>query len=256
MAFTYQRGDVMAAVQRWRVRAVMAGTLYSCPQYQVLAQGDSIMVLPPPNQPVVYVPVYDPAVVYVRHDRPVRDMITFSAGNFSVQWLVNDVDWHGHDVRVPVHHDWDRAHPVWEDHRRAPDAVVIDARPANRPPPVVLHEPPPAPVRDRIVVEERPVVGVEVNAGGKSDHRDAPRPGPRSDVVVTAPGGRSPVQAVPSTDTETRTFTHDPEKPVAPVYPTSVVTPDKKVTTPPAVPTTSPAGSTQRPVRGGSSPKP
>jgi hypothetical protein len=107
-AFIYQRTDLMESVQRWRRTAVAYGTLVSTPQQDVLQQGPIIMIVPPPRQQVVYVPVYDPAVVYVRPVRPARDYITFSAGGFSLSFVQNDLDWHDHQVRVPIHHDdWD-----------------------------------------------------------------------------------------------------------------------------------------------------
>ena len=104
-AFLYQRQDLMESVQRWRRTAVSYGTLSSSPQQDVLQQGEYIMIVPPPRQQVVYVPVYDPAIVYVRPIRPVRDVITFSAGGFSLSFIDNDLDWRGHEVRVPRHHD-------------------------------------------------------------------------------------------------------------------------------------------------------
>jgi hypothetical protein len=104
-AFVYQPGDVMESVQRWRRTAVSYGTLVSTPQQDVLRQGEVIMIVPPARQQVVYVPVYDPQVVYVRPVRPVRDVITFSSGGFSLSFVDNDLDWREHQVRVPVHHD-------------------------------------------------------------------------------------------------------------------------------------------------------
>jgi hypothetical protein len=108
VAFTYQQGDVMSAVQRWRLQAVVVGNLVSSPQQQVVVQGNMISIVPPPMTQVVYVPVYDPQVVYVRPVRPERrDVITFSAGGLSIRWMDNDVDWRRREVRVPVRHDWD-----------------------------------------------------------------------------------------------------------------------------------------------------
>jgi hypothetical protein len=104
-AFVYQPQDLMESVQRWRRTAVQFGTLVSTPQQDVLRQGEVIMIVPPARQQVVYVPVYDPALVYVRPTRPVRDLVTFSGGGFSLSFAQNDVDWHNHQVHVPVHHD-------------------------------------------------------------------------------------------------------------------------------------------------------
>lgn len=62
-AFVNQQADVMAQVQVLRQQAFNAGKLQSTPQMVVERQGPAI-VLAPANPEVVYVPVYDPAVVY------------------------------------------------------------------------------------------------------------------------------------------------------------------------------------------------
>lgn len=106
-AFLYQRQDVMESVQRWRATAVSNGYLYSNPQLEIIQQGAIIMIQPPARAQVVFVPVYDPAVVYVRprFGPPPRNVITFGGGGFSLTFVENDVDWRDHQVRVPVHHD-------------------------------------------------------------------------------------------------------------------------------------------------------
>jgi hypothetical protein len=62
-AFIAQPQDCMAAVQRLRARASRAGKLTSTPQQKVTRQGDTIVVAPA-NPQIVYVPAYNPAVVY------------------------------------------------------------------------------------------------------------------------------------------------------------------------------------------------
>jgi uncharacterized membrane protein YgcG len=58
-----QQADVMNAIQSLRAKAKQAGTLKSTPQQTVTDQGDNIDIQPAdPN--VVYVPVYDPGLVY------------------------------------------------------------------------------------------------------------------------------------------------------------------------------------------------
>jgi hypothetical protein len=104
MAFTYQRQDLMESIQRWRATAVANGYLYSTAQQEVLQAGAVIMIQPPPQTRVIYVPVYDPAVVYVRplfgRPRPLN-VITFGGPGFSLTFVHNDVDWRAHEVRVP-----------------------------------------------------------------------------------------------------------------------------------------------------------
>jgi len=62
-AFLAQEADVMDSVQRLRARAYAAGNLQSNQQLAVSRQG-TIIVIEPVNPQVVYVPVYNPTVVY------------------------------------------------------------------------------------------------------------------------------------------------------------------------------------------------
>ena len=64
-AFLAQEADVMDSVQRLRAKAYAAGNLHSNQQLAVSRQG-SIIVIEPVNPQVVYVPVYNPVVVYGR----------------------------------------------------------------------------------------------------------------------------------------------------------------------------------------------
>jgi uncharacterized membrane protein YgcG len=62
-AMSVQQSDVMASVQRLRQQAQIAGQLQSTPQQTVSTQGSTIIIAPAqPN--VVYVPSYNPTVVY------------------------------------------------------------------------------------------------------------------------------------------------------------------------------------------------
>jgi Protein of unknown function (DUF3300) len=62
-AYTNQQQDVMDAVQVMRRRAQQAGNLQSTPQQYVTSQGQTI-IIQPANPEVVYVPAYDPWIVY------------------------------------------------------------------------------------------------------------------------------------------------------------------------------------------------
>jgi len=62
-AYYNQGQDVMDAIQVMRQRAQEAGTLKTTPQQTVITQ-DSTIVIEPANPEVVYVPAYDPWVVY------------------------------------------------------------------------------------------------------------------------------------------------------------------------------------------------
>ena len=64
-AYASQSSDVMAAVQRMRAMAAQQGNLVTTSQQQVITQGTQYVIVP--AQPrVIYVPVYDPVVVYTR----------------------------------------------------------------------------------------------------------------------------------------------------------------------------------------------
>jgi len=66
-AFLSQQADVMAAVQRMRVRAQTNGKLQSTPQETVTNQdqgGQSAVEIEPANPEIVYVPTYDPSYIW------------------------------------------------------------------------------------------------------------------------------------------------------------------------------------------------
>jgi hypothetical protein len=66
-AVTADQGQVSAAIQRLRAQAYASGALRSSPQQQVEVQqagGAPIYVIQPANPQVVYLPQYDPTVVY------------------------------------------------------------------------------------------------------------------------------------------------------------------------------------------------
>jgi Protein of unknown function (DUF3300) len=63
-AFENQQSDVMAAVQVMRAKAQAAGALQSSSQIKVVQQGPQTIIIEPANSNVVYVPQYNPAIVY------------------------------------------------------------------------------------------------------------------------------------------------------------------------------------------------
>ncbi|HTZ39083.1 MAG TPA: DUF3300 domain-containing protein [Syntrophales bacterium] len=64
-AFLAQEADVMDTIQQLRAKAYAAGNLRSTQQLAVTQQG-ALIVIEPANPQVVYVPVYNPVVVYGR----------------------------------------------------------------------------------------------------------------------------------------------------------------------------------------------
>lgn len=113
-AFIAQPADVMNAVQRLRLKARAVGSLTTTAQQQVVVEEDTIAILP--TQPdVIYVPYYDPAVVYV--SRPTyytRPFFTFGPAYATGFWLSYNVDWHRHRVWC-IDRPYRERH--WREHR-------------------------------------------------------------------------------------------------------------------------------------------
>jgi len=112
-AFINQPDDVMYAIQLLRQDARAAGNLFSSSQQQVIIDNGYIRIIPAQPE-VIYVPVYDPQVVYVERPSPGYGFITFGTGFSIGVWLNRDCDWR--DRRVYYHgwrgRDWvNRARP-------------------------------------------------------------------------------------------------------------------------------------------------
>jgi Protein of unknown function (DUF3300) len=121
-AYADQPQNVLDAVQVMRQRAQQAGSLKSTPQESVTTQGQTI-VIQPTNPEVVYVPEYDPWVVYgeplayypgwvgVPGAFVYGPGIEFGLGigigfygGFGWGWNHWGADWHRHDVEFDHHH--------------------------------------------------------------------------------------------------------------------------------------------------------
>ena len=91
-AFAQQPADVMKSVQQLRVQARAAGTLVDTPQQQVDLEGDDIRIVPAqPN--LIYVPEYDPALVYETPFGYGGPFVTFGMGFPVGAWLGYQCDW-------------------------------------------------------------------------------------------------------------------------------------------------------------------
>ncbi len=115
-AFLNQPDAIMESVQRLRVRARANGTLTSTPQQKLVLDGDVIEIVP--AQPdVIYVPYYDPNLVYGQpgyYGGP--PYVTFGVGFAAGYWLAYDFNWHSHVVVVgDRHHNWSEHHD-WDHH--------------------------------------------------------------------------------------------------------------------------------------------
>jgi uncharacterized protein DUF3300 len=91
-AFAMQPSDVMKSIQQLRVKARAAGTLTNTPQQQVDMEGDDIRIVPT-QADTIYVPEYDPDVVYDVPEGDVGPYITFGVGFPVGAWLGFECNW-------------------------------------------------------------------------------------------------------------------------------------------------------------------
>jgi hypothetical protein len=121
-AFIARQPDVLAAVQTLRAKAKDAGNLASTDQQQVRVDATGpaqVIYIQPASPSVVYVPTYDPVVVYGAWPypsyppyyyyppsyRPGYPGVAFGAGlALGAAWgyAWGDCDWHGGDVNIDV----------------------------------------------------------------------------------------------------------------------------------------------------------
>jgi hypothetical protein len=117
-AFINQQQDVMDAIQRLRAEAQDEGNLSTTPQQAVVDEDGYIRIVPAQPE-MIYVPQYDPFVVYMESS-PSYGFITFSIGFSIGAWLDRDCDWHGRRI---FYHGWQgggwvgRARPYIHDQR-------------------------------------------------------------------------------------------------------------------------------------------
>jgi Protein of unknown function (DUF3300) len=100
-AFADQEQDVMDSIQRLRAEARALGNLVSSSQQQVVVEDGSISIIPAEPE-LIFVPFYDPVVVYL-DPPPMYGFITFSVGFTIGVWLNRDCDWRGHRI---FYHGW------------------------------------------------------------------------------------------------------------------------------------------------------
>ena len=117
-AFLAQQKDVMATVQTLRKKAVEAGNLKTTSEQQVIVEKETIIIQPASPQ-VVYVPTYNPTVVYGAWPYPAYPpapyyppgysagtvLLAFGAGvavgaAWGYAW--GGCNWHGGDVDVDI----------------------------------------------------------------------------------------------------------------------------------------------------------
>jgi hypothetical protein len=134
-AFRNQYQDVMNSIQRLRAQAQSLGNLQSTPQQTVVVDSGVVEIVPA-NPEIIYVPAYDPAIIYHRRAIIGGPFINFGIGFSIGAWLNRDWDWHNHRVVI-----WDRNHfrphdwwyrPPRDRFRASPDFRVWQPRAPQR----------------------------------------------------------------------------------------------------------------------------
>ena len=207
-AFLVSPADVMNSIQSLRARARANGSLVSNPEQQVVEADSDIEILP--AQPdVVYVPSYDPDVVYADgyyggYDGP---FFNYGPAYPAGIWLSYSFDWRRHRVWQGDRNDW-HPHQGWhpphgggspppgaqpwtpKSHGPRVDLPPPRRGPAPRPRPMQgAPMPPPAPNR-------QPGHPLTAQPGRPADRQPAPHAG---EIV------RAPVQPAPAPRTGPRT---------------------------------------------------
>ena len=113
-AYLDQPEDVMDAIQSLRDRAMKAGLLTDTAQQAIVVEDGEIRIVPA-KPTVIYVPRYDPEVLYVTRTRSYHPgpFISFGIGYGIGSWLSYDCNWRHRSV-VIVHRSPGWYHsPVW-----------------------------------------------------------------------------------------------------------------------------------------------
>ncbi len=108
--YVSQATDLFNSIQRLRGKAKKAGFLVTSPQQTVIVEKEIIKIVPAQAQ-YIYVPTYNPQVVYVQPASSgpstgavvAAAAITFTAGLLIGAWLNNDCNWYSHSV---YYHGW------------------------------------------------------------------------------------------------------------------------------------------------------
>jgi hypothetical protein len=126
-AFAMQPSDVMKSVQQLRAKARAAGTLTDTPQQKVDMEDDDIRIVPTQDD-TIYVPEYDPNVVYDVPEGDSGPYLTFSVGYPAGLWLGYQLDWDDFGIWVgPWHRGWDY-HRDWAGGRYGGSRWHVDPR--------------------------------------------------------------------------------------------------------------------------------
>lgn len=206
-AFVRQPSDAMQAVQRLRARALAAGSLTSTAQQTVTNEGGQICIWPA-QADAIYLPQYDPELVYDVPPGYAGPFITFGLGFPVGPWLSYECNWDGFGIWIGewhrgwgYHRDWERPgvgrQGAWRPDPRRLQQGRADFRPASidrfRPAPMRGAPRPPAGYRPA-GPGARPDSGPARPAEGRSPAAAA-RPAERPELRQQPSEGRAVSQA-------------------------------------------------------------
>jgi hypothetical protein len=101
-AYQYHEREVMDEIQRLRMLAWELGNLESTPEENVIDEDGTLEILPTDSN-VIYIPQYEPEVVYAQRVGP--PCLSFGPPCPLGFWMDRDFDWHHHQCLV-----WDHRH--------------------------------------------------------------------------------------------------------------------------------------------------
>lgn len=265
-AFAEQPVEVMQAIQRLRAQARASGALVDTPQQQVVAEAEVIRIVP--VQPdAIYVPYYEPSVVFVREPLAWgRPYLSFGVGLAVGSWLAFECDWRRHTIWVGNRHrpwrghDW-RQPVVPVPIVTTPYARYREVRPWQPPPHGPRHSPPGPP--RTVTAPNRAEPQLPAASTGFAPRHPVARPigapgQPRRSPPVAAISGpetvpATPVVAPPHSGNPPRNgipqFRHPPASTPTPPSPSAAAptTPAPSVRRPPSREYTAPIATSEQP---------
>ncbi len=241
-AFLAQESQVLATVQALRQRAYAAGTLRSSPDTRVTREGN-LLAIDPVIPHVVYVPYYDPWVVYGAWWWPAHPPVVWApwpgygrpGSSVAIQWgggirlsagfFFGAFDWHRHRVnvvhvtnyyyrpnvvhRAPVQWRHDPVHRRGHAYRHA----KLNSRYSQ---PAPHAEPRKAERRKTAVVHNAPRAPIATQP--RPEQRPAPRTAQRRETAVPHNAPRAPIATQPRPERQAATRKADQrEAPGAPI---------------------------------------
>jgi len=175
-----QPDEIADAIQRWRLQAYDLGSLRTNSQQIVYVDGGYVRIVPA-QQDYVYVPRYDPEIIYVtRYVAGTAPFLIFGPRYIYGAWFDKDWDWRRRRIYYCNRDYWRNGKPVFHPQF---DRVTVD-RNRHWQPDRVRFKPPEKPAPPpRLVQSKIPSPPPEVKAGNRRDTHP-----PQAPVVRRGPG--------------------------------------------------------------------